>query len=98
MSVFFDRGTFVSLNGALCDEAGSFTVRCFNPQDQPIPNVSFFSLTQIYPPKLKTEEKRQRLTLANLDLYNRAIAESNVLVPEGLFYLVDIHQLTSGEN
>lgn len=70
----------------------------FNLQEQPIPNVSFFSLTQIYPPKLKTEEKRLRLTLANLDLYNRAIAKSNLLVPEGLFYLLDIHHLTSGKD
>ena len=58
--------------------------------------VSFFSISEVYPPKLKTEEKRLHLTLENVDLYNRAIQEAGLLVPEGALYLVDLHHLTSG--
>ena len=61
----------------------------------PVP-VSFFSISEVYPPKLKTEEKRLHLTLENVDLYNRAIQEAGLLVPDGALYLVDLHHLTSG--
>ena len=58
--------------------------------------VSFFSISEVYPPKLKTEEKRLHLTLENVDLYNRAIQDAGLLVPDGALYLVDMHHLTQG--
>ena len=58
--------------------------------------MSFFSISEIYPPRLKTEEKRQHLTLASVDAYNEAIAESGILVPSGPLHLIDIHRLTKG--
>lgn len=60
------------------------------------PPVSFFSISEVYPPKLKTEEKRVHLTPANVDAYNLAMAKSGVLSPSGPFHLVDIHSLTRG--
>ena len=59
--------------------------------------VSFFSISEVYPPKLKTEEKRLHLTLEAVDLYNRAIQDAGLLVPEGALYLVDLHHLTQGK-
>ena len=61
----------------------------------PVP-VSLFSISEVYPPKLKTEEKRLHLTLDNVDLYNRGIQEAGLLVPDGALYLVDLHHLTQG--
>ena len=58
--------------------------------------MSFFSISEVYPPKLKTEEKRLHLTLNAVDLYNRAIQDSGLLVPDGGLYLVDLHHLTQG--
>ncbi len=58
--------------------------------------VSFFSISEVYPPKLKTEEKRLHLTLESVDLYNRAIQDAGLLVPDGALYLVDMHHLTQG--
>ena len=60
------------------------------------PPMSFFSVSEVYPPKLKTEDKRLHLTLANVDAYNRAINDSGVLVPGGPLYLIDVHHLTQG--
>ena len=59
--------------------------------------VSFFSISEVYPPKLKTEEKRLHLTLEAVDLYNRAIQDAGLLVPDGALYLVDLHHLTQGK-
>ena len=58
--------------------------------------VSLFSISEVYPPKLKTEEKRLHLTLEAVDLYNRAIQGAGLLVPDGALYLVDMHHLTQG--
>ena len=61
------------------------------------PPMSIFSISEVYPPKLKTEEKRQHLTLANVDSYNKALNDSGILVPEGSLYLIDVHHLTQGK-
>ena len=60
------------------------------------PPVSYFSMSEVYPPKLKTEAKREHLTPARVDAYNSAIANSAVLSPDGPFHLIDIHSLTQG--
>ncbi|CAL8470181.1 g9723 [Coccomyxa elongata] len=60
------------------------------------PPMSFFSISEVFPPKLKTEEKRKHLTYQNVDFYNEAIQESGLLVPDGALYLVDLHHLTQG--
>jgi len=60
------------------------------------PPISYFSISEVYPPKLKTEEKRQHLTPAGVDAYNLAIATRAVLAPAGPLHLVDIHGLTHG--
>ena len=59
--------------------------------------LSFFSISEVYPPKLKTEDKRLHLTLPNVDKYNNVINESGILVPDGSLYLIDLHHLTQGE-
>lgn len=58
--------------------------------------MSFFSISEVYPPKLKTEEKRLHLTYNNVDKYNEAIQDSGLLVPKGPCYLIDLHHLTQG--
>lgn len=60
------------------------------------PPINLFSISEVYPPKLKTEEKRVHLTPANVDAYNLAMAKSGVFSPSGPFHLVDIHSLTRG--
>ena len=60
------------------------------------PPVSYFSISEVYPPKLKTADKREHLTPARVDAYNQAIADSAVLSPDGPFHLIDIHSLTQG--
>lgn len=60
--------------------------------------MHFLSITEVYPPKLKTEEKRQRLTLQNVDLYNQRIKDSHMIQPEGPFDLIDMHHLTQGRH
>ena len=60
------------------------------------PPISYFSISEVFPPKLKTEEKRQHLTPAGVDAYNLAIATRAVLAPSGPLHLVDIHGLTHG--
>ncbi len=62
----------------------------------PGPPMSFFSISEVYPPKLKTEEKRMHLTYDNVDKYNEAISRSGLLVPKGPCYLIDLHHLTQG--
>ena len=57
-----------------------------------------FSITEVYPPRLKTDEKREHLTLASVDAYNEAVAESGILSPKGPVYLIDIHRLTLGRH
>lgn len=59
-------------------------------------SISVCSLTEVYPPKLRSEEKRQRMTYANVDAYNSALAASGLLVPHGPMYLLDVHHLTQG--
>ena len=61
-----------------------------------LPPMSFFSISEVFPPKLKTEEKRKHLTYQNVDLYNEAIQKAGLLVPDGALYLVDLHHLTQG--
>jgi hypothetical protein len=65
-------------------------------QVAPGPPISFFSISEVYPPKLKTDEKRLHLTYDNVDWYNEAIQQSGLLVPQGPLYLVDLHHLTQG--
>ena len=59
--------------------------------------MSLFSISEIHPPKLKSEQKRQRLTIQSVAAYNEAIASSGILAPIGPLHLVDIHHLTRGE-
>lgn len=66
-------------------------------QEPVLPPMSIFSMSEVYPPKLKTEEKRQHLTLANVDKYNKVMNESHILVPDGSLYLIDMHHLTQGQ-
>ena len=61
------------------------------------PPLTLCSITEVFPPKLRAEDKRQKMTLRNVDAYNRAVADSNLLVPNGPMYLLDIHHLTQGE-
>ena len=58
------------------------------------PTITLMSISEVYPPKLKTEEKRTWLTPLRVDLYNKGIAQGGVLVPTGPFQLLDIHHLT----
>lgn len=58
--------------------------------------MHFLSISEVNPPKLKTEEKRERLTLRNVDEYNQQIQSSHMLQPDGPFDLIDMHQLTQG--
>ncbi|KAK9825359.1 hypothetical protein WJX81_003344 [Elliptochloris bilobata] len=60
------------------------------------PPVSYCSISEVYPPKLKTEDKREHLTPARVDAYNLAIANNDVLYPSGPFHMLDIHRLTQG--
>lgn len=64
-------------------------------QVRPLP-MAFFSITEVYPPRLRTEEKRQHLTPPAVDAYNRVINSSGILSPEGPLHLIDMHHLTQG--
>lgn len=59
--------------------------------------MHFLSITEVYPAKLKSEEKRQALTLRRVDEYNQCIQDSHTLLPEGPFSLIDMHHLTQGK-
>ena len=59
--------------------------------------MHFLSITEVYPPKLKSDEKRQALTLQRVDEYNQCIQDSHLLLPDGPFSLIDMHKLTKGE-
>lgn len=59
--------------------------------------MQFLSITEVYPAKLKTEEKRQALTLRRVDEYNQCIQGSRILLPDGPFSLIDMHRLTQGK-
>ena len=59
--------------------------------------MHFLSITEVYPPKLKSDEKRQALTLQRVDEYNQCIQDSKLLLPDGPFSLIDMHRLTSGK-
>lgn len=59
-------------------------------------SISLCSLTEVYPPKLRSEEKRQKMTYQNVDAYNLVLATSGIFVPHGPMYLLDIHHLTQG--
>ena len=59
--------------------------------------MHFLSITEVYPAKLKSEEKRQALTLPRVDEYNQCIQDSHTLMPEGPFSLIDMHHLTQGK-
>ena len=58
--------------------------------------MHLLSITEVYPAKLKSEEKRQALTLQRVDEYNQCIQDSHILLPHGPFSLIDMHQLTKG--
>ena len=58
--------------------------------------MHFLSITEVFPPKLKTDEKKQALTLQRVDEYNQCILDSHMLLPAGPFSLVDMHHLTRG--
>ena len=58
--------------------------------------MHLLSITEVYPAKLKSEEKRQALTLQRVDEYNQCIQDSHILLPDGPFSLVDMHHLTKG--
>ena len=58
--------------------------------------MHFLSITEVFPPKLKTDEKKQALTLQRVDEYNQCIWDSHMLMPAGPFGLVDMHHLTRG--
>lgn len=58
--------------------------------------MHLLSITEVYPAKLKSEEKRQALTLQRVDEYNQCIHDSHVLLPDGPFSLIDMHHLTKG--
>ncbi len=58
--------------------------------------MHFLSITEVFPPKLKTDEKKQALTLQRVDEYNQCILDSHMLLPAGPFGLVDMHHLTRG--
>lgn len=58
--------------------------------------MHFLSITEVFPPKLKTDEKKQALTLQRVDEYNQCILDSHMLMPAGPFGLVDMHSLTKG--
>ena len=60
--------------------------------------MHFLSISEVYPPKLKTEEKRQALTLQNVDKYNQCIQDSHMIQPDGPFDLIDMHHLTQGRH
>ena len=60
--------------------------------------MHFLSISEVYPPKLKTEEKRQALTLQNVDKYNQRIKDSHMIQPDGPFDLIDMHHLTQGRH
>lgn len=60
------------------------------------PLLAMFSITEVYPPRLKTDEKRQHLTLALVDAYNEIIGDSGILAPAGPVFLIDVHRLTKG--
>lgn len=59
--------------------------------------MHFLSITEVYPAKLKSEEKRQALTLQRVDEYNQCIRDSHILLPNGPFSLIDMHHLTKGK-
>ena len=54
------------------------------------------SITEVFPPKLKSDEKRQMLTLQQVSKYNHGLINSKLLLPGGLFSLIDMHRLTKG--
>ncbi|KAL3149930.1 hypothetical protein ABBQ38_013293 [Trebouxia sp. C0009 RCD-2024] len=58
--------------------------------------MHFLSITEVYPAKLRSEEKRQALTLQRVDEYNQCIQDSHTLLPAGPFSLIDMHHLTQG--
>ena len=58
--------------------------------------MHFLSISEVYPPKLKTKEKQERLTLQNVDKYNQRIQSSRMIQPDGPFDLIDMHHLTQG--
>lgn len=68
---------------------------CFVQAANPI-FMHFLSISEVYPPKLKTDEKRERLTLQNVDKYNKQIQSGHMLQPDGPFDLIDMHHLTQG--
>ncbi|KAK9784750.1 hypothetical protein WJX73_000604 [Symbiochloris irregularis] len=76
------------------DAAAAFTQA--HSKDGRGPQTALFSITEVYPPRLRTEEKRQHLTLPMVDAYNQAIAASGILAPPGTMTLIDMHHLTQG--
>ena len=58
--------------------------------------VSLFSLTEVEHGKLRAEDKREKMTLRNVDAYNAVLGDSQLLFPAGPMHLIDIHRLTQG--
>lgn len=56
----------------------------------------FLSITEVFPPKLKSDEKKEMLTLQRVNDYNQCIQDSKILMPDGPFSLIDMHHLTEG--
>ncbi|KAK9808799.1 hypothetical protein WJX72_003900 [[Myrmecia] bisecta] len=46
--------------------------------------------------RLKTADKQQHLTQDSVDGYNSAIINSQILLPDGPFFLLDMHRLSQG--
>lgn len=65
-------------------------------QGQHSPTLSIFSITAVYPPRLKTKNKQQNLTKQQVAAYNRFMIQHSMLAPVGPFQLLDIHRLTQG--
>ena len=59
-------------------------------------HMYFLSITEVFPPKLKSDEKKEMLTPQRVNEYNQCIQDSKILMPDGPFSLIDMHHLTEG--
>lgn len=55
------------------------------------------SISSLRHAKLKTEEKKQHMTPANVKAYNVALTESRLLNPDGPAGLIHMHSMTEGK-
>ncbi|EFN51194.1 hypothetical protein CHLNCDRAFT_141365 [Chlorella variabilis] len=58
------------------------------------PRLVLTSSTETFPNRMRTQDKRQSMTPANVDAYNAAIEKAGVLDPAGSFSLLDLFPLT----